>query len=79
MRLKPSRLWKQLEDERVHEKTFDKKSQTLFLLPVLINNVWLCAAVVSHSQPQSKWLQRVAKKQKFFLKKLHVLGHYGNF
>ena len=31
---------------------------------VLINQFWLCAAVVSHSQPLSKWLRHNALKAK---------------
>ena len=42
----------------------------------LNNHIWLCAAVVSHSQPQSKWLQPFFYKTLKRFQKKPVFGHF---
>ena len=42
----------------------------------LFNQFWLCTAVVSHSQPQSKWLWPYYYKPLKLLQKKHVFGHF---
>ena len=46
---------------------------------VLINHFWFCTAVVSHSQPQSKWLRHNAIKCKIGLKNYMFFGNLGKF
>ena len=42
----------------------------------LNNHIWLCAAVVSHSQPQSKWLRPFFYKTLKRFQKKPVFGHF---
>ena len=42
----------------------------------LINHFWLCAAVVGHSQPQSKWLRPFFYKTLKRIQKKAVFGHF---